>query len=142
MTYSDGLRSESGTVTILVVGLSTALLMVAGLLFDGGQILAARREMFAVADNAARAGAQAIDLGALRAGAPAQLESAAAEAAARGYLDRLGHDGSVRVTGDEVAVTVSTTVDLALLSAVGLEARTVTGTGHARIVQGITGPEG
>ncbi|MBS3939868.1 MAG: hypothetical protein KG028_02800, partial [Actinobacteria bacterium] len=65
MTAVAPRQGEDGAVSILVVGLATALLMVAGLLYDGGQILSARREAFAVADNAARAGAQALDIGAL-----------------------------------------------------------------------------
>ena len=129
-------------MSVLVVGLTTALLMVAGLLYDGGQILAARREAFAVADSAARAGAQAIDFAVLRASGQTRLDPAQAEAAARGHLDRRGHTGTVIVGDEHVEVTVSATVDLHLLRVVGLETRTVTGTGQARIVRGITGPEG
>ena len=43
MTAATARRGEDGSVSILVVGLATALLMVAGLLYDGGQILAGRR---------------------------------------------------------------------------------------------------
>jgi Flp pilus assembly protein TadG len=142
MTAVAPRQGEDGAVSILVVGLATALLMVAGLLYDGGQILSARREAFAVADNAARAGAQALDIGALRAGDTTRLEPVAAIAAAHGYLDRVGATGSVMIDGDRVEVVVSTTVDMHLLDAVGLDTRTVTGTGHARAVRGVTGPGG
>lgn len=133
---------EDGSVSILIVGLATALLMVAGLLYDGGQILTARREAFAVADNAARAGAQALDVGALRAEGTTRLEPTAAGAAVRSYLDRVGHGGTVTVDEDRVEVVVSVTVEMHLLSAVGFSSRTVTGTGQARAVRGITGPGG
>ena len=132
---------EDGAVSILLVGLTTALLMVAGLLYDGGQIVAARREAFALADSAARAGAQAVDLDVIRAGGPARLDPLAAEAAARDFLHRVGHDGTVAVGVDRVEVTVAMTVELHILRAVGLQSRTVTGTGEARIVRGITNPE-
>jgi Flp pilus assembly protein TadG len=135
-------RGDQGSVTILIVGLSFALLMVAGLLYDGGQILAGRREAFAVADSAARAGAQALDIGALRDGQATRLDPAAARAAAGSYLDRVGHTGTVSVEGDRVEVVVSHTVPLHLLGAVGLSSRTVTGTGEARAVRGVTGPGG
>ena len=57
---------ERGSVTVFVVIFTIALVFVAGLVFDGGQILAARREASNVAESAARAGAQAIDEGELR----------------------------------------------------------------------------
>lgn len=142
MTGAVRLGTEGGSVSIFLVGLATALLMMAGLLYDGGQILAARREAFALADNAARAGAQAVDLDLIRSGGPARLAPIAAEIAARGYLERAGHQGTVVVGADRVDVTVSTTVELHMLQMVGLKSRTVTGTGEARIVRGITTPEG
>jgi hypothetical protein len=142
MTGAAGRRTEDGSVSILVVGLATALLMVAGLLYDGGQILAGRREAFAVADNAARAGAQALDVGALRGSGATRLDPAAASRAVHDYLDRVGRTGSVTVDEDRVEVVVAITVETHLLSAVGFHARTVTGTGEARAVRGITGPGG
>ena len=134
--------SEEGSVSVFIVGLATALLIVAGLVHDGGRILAARQEAFAVADNAARAGAQAVDIDTLRATGDARLDAQAAQAAADVYLDRVGHSGAVLVTDDRVEVVVSVTVETLLLRTVGLEARTVIGTGEARLVRGITGPEG
>ena len=129
---------EDGAATIFVVGLATALLMVAGLLYDGGRVLAARREAFHTADNAARAAAQAVDIEVVRSGSSPLLDVAAAEIAAREYLERLGVDGAVVVTADHVSVTVSMDVEMALLQAVGLDGRTVTGTGRAQIVQGVS----
>lgn len=130
--------AEEGAATIFVVGLTTALLMVAGLVFDGGRVLAARREAFHAADNAARAAAQAVDVGSIRAGAPPLVDAAAAELAARRYLERIGLDGDVQATADHVEVTVAIDVEMALLQAVGFNGRTVTGTGRAQIVQGVT----
>jgi Flp pilus assembly protein TadG len=129
---------EDGAATIFVVGLATALLMLAGLLFDGGRILSARREAFHTADNAARAAAQAVDIEAVRSGAAPLLDVADAEVAAREYLERLGLDGEVLVTADQVSVTVSIDVEMALLQAIGLNGRTVTGTGRAQIVEGVS----
>ena len=133
---------EEGAATIFVVGLATALLMLAGLLFDGGRVLDARREAFHTADNAARAAAQAVDIEVVRSGAPPLLDIAAAETAAREYLDRLGLDGDVLVTADQVSVTVSIDVEMTLLQAIGLDGRTVTGTGRARIVEGVSNAGG
>ncbi len=133
---------EEGAATIFVVGLATALLMLAGLLYDGGRVLEARREAFHTADNAARAAAQAVDIDAVRSGAAPLLDVPAAEIAARNYLDRLGLAGEVLVTANQVSVTVSIDVEMALLQAIGLDTRTVTGTGRARIVQGVSNAGG
>ncbi|MDP8931787.1 MAG: pilus assembly protein TadG-related protein [Actinomycetota bacterium] len=135
-------REEQGAVLMFVVGLAAALLVLAGLVFDGGQILAARREAYALADNAARAGAQAVDLDALRGLEQLRLKPAAAEAAARSYLDRVGHEGVVTISDDTVQVRVTQTVPLVVLPMVGLKARTVSGVGEAHAVRGVTGPGG
>lgn len=135
-------RSERGTVTVFVVGLTLALMMVAGLVYDGGRILAARRQAHDVADNAARAGAQAVDVDALRAGAPVELDPLAAQVAAEDHLALTGHVGEVSVTGDSVEVTVTITTSMVLLQLAGVPERTVTASGRARLVRGITGPGG
>lgn len=135
-------RGDDGAVSILVVGLTTALLMVAGLVYDGGQILNGRREAFAVAHNAARAGAQAVDLDALRAGGTPQLDPVTAHTAAADYLTRHGYTGDVQIAGNSVQVQVRLDVPMVLLGAVGVPDRAVTGTGSARIVRGVSQPEG
>ncbi len=141
-TAAESGGGEHGAAVVFVVGLTTALLLLAGLVYDGGQILAARREAYAIADNAARAGAQAVDLDALRAGRPLYLEPASAKAAASNYLERLGWEGTVTVTGDTVQVRVSHTVPLLVLRMIGIQARTVAGIGQARIVRGVMTPGG
>src|SRR3712207_7980324 len=54
--YTTLFRSERGTVTVFVVVFMSALLAVAGLVIDGGNLLAARRHAANVAESAARAG--------------------------------------------------------------------------------------
>ena len=49
-------RDERGAVTVFVLVLSVALILAAGLVIDGGAILAARREAIAAAQGALRAG--------------------------------------------------------------------------------------
>lgn len=136
-----GWGSEEGSVTVFVVGLTLALLMAAGLVHDGGRVLAARRQAHGLADNAARAAAQAVDIDALRSGAPVALDPLAAQAAGEDYLAITGHPGEVVVTADMVEVTVTITTPMVLLQVVGISERTVTASGEARLVRGITGPE-
>ena len=128
-------------MTVFVVGLTLALMMVAGLVYDGGRILAARRQAHDLADNAARAAAQAVDLDALRSGSPVELDPLEAQVAAEDYLATTGHDGEVLVTADTVEVTVTITTPMVLLQLAGITERTVTASGEARLVRGITGPE-
>ncbi len=138
---SRWVADEEGAITVFVVALTLALMLVAGLVYDGGRILAARQQARDLADNAARAAAQQVDLDALRRGAAPSLDPLSAEVAARDYLTATGHDGDVVVTGDGVQVTVSVTTELVLLQLAGIGERMVTGTGQARIVRGVTGAE-
>lgn len=138
-TVRDG--SQDGAVTVFLVVLTLALLLVAGLVYDGGRVLAARQLARDLAGNAARAAAQSVDLDAVRAGSPPSLDALAAKASAQAYLDAAGYEGYVVVIGDRVEVTVSLTTPMALLQLAGITQRTVTGTGEARIVRGVTEPE-
>lgn len=133
-------HSEQGAISAFVVVVAATLILVAGLVLDGGRIISARRETSSVAQNAARAGAQAISLAETRAGTTT-LDPGAASAAVTDYLARTGHRGSARVTGDTVEVTVVHTVPMLLLSIAGAGERAVQAVETARIVQGVTGAE-
>lgn len=128
---------DRGVVTPFAVIIASALLLVAGLVHDGGLILAERREAGATAAAAARAGAQAIDVGAARASV-VRLDPAAAQLAAQQYLARVGHTGTVTIVDDTITVEVASTVDMHFLGLVGISSRDVTGTGTARATRGIS----
>jgi Flp pilus assembly protein TadG len=131
-------RSEHGSVTAFVTVFAVALLGVAGLVFDGGLMLAAHRRAFDEAEAAARAGAQALDVDALRAGAGVQLDPLEAERLAGEYLTSIGREGTVEVNGDTVLVRTAFRQDLTILGAFGFGSRTVEGEGVARAVRGVT----
>ena len=131
-------RDERGTVTVFVTVFMIALLVVAGLVIDGGNTLAARREAINVAESAARAGVQGLDEDAARAASGVRLSPAAARARRQGFLDATGHDGIVTVEGDTVIVEVTITQPLYILGIAGLGDTTVTGRGSARGVRGVT----
>jgi len=130
-------RSERGSVTAFVAGFTVALLAVAGLVADGGFLLAARRQAFDQAEAAARAGAQAIDINALRRHGVVQLDPGQARSDALAYLATTGHQGSVQVTGDTVTVDVTFQRPVTLLGIIGLGTVTVTGDGSADAVRGV-----
>jgi Flp pilus assembly protein TadG len=132
-------RDERGQVTGMVAVLAVALLALGALVFDGGQILTARREANNLARQAARAGAQELDVAQARVGT-FTLDPVAADSAARAYLDDVGvAPVSVQVTGDRVEVTVELTQRTPLLSILGIDERTVTATASARAARGVTG---
>ncbi len=127
-------RDHAGQVTPLVVVMATALILMGGLVVDGGVILAANRR--------ARAGAQALDTDAYRRGEPARLDPAEAVRLAEAWVGRYGHAGSARVVGpDTVEVQVSFSQPLSVLGIIGLGPVQVDGTGRARLVVRTGAPE-
>lgn len=110
------LRNERGAVSTFLAVLALALLAAAGLVVDGGRKVNTLREASNLADNAARAGAQAIDLDTLRTDGTVRLLPSAAEQEALDYLAELGHTATeIIVADDTITVTVELTVDPVLL---------------------------
>ena len=131
------MSDERGAVTAFVACFAVALIAVFGLVVDGGLILASRRQAFNAADAAARAGAQAIDESALRAGRPLTLDASEARERAADYLAAVGLAGVVDVAGERITVTVTTERALGVLGFTGLAPVTLTATGTARAVQAV-----
>jgi len=104
-------QDERGSVSILIAVLGLALLMATGLAVDGGRKLGALSEARDIADNAARAGAQAVDVDAYRQTGVPTINPAAATQAANAYLAAQGYSGTIVVNGTSVTVTVSITID-------------------------------
>jgi len=100
-------RDERGSITAFVAVVATALVLVAGMAYDGGQVIAAHNAARNDAGRAARAGAQQIDLDHLRSANEPRLDPVAAEAAAVAYLQRVGATGTATVTDASITVTVT-----------------------------------
>lgn len=130
---------QSGRVTAFVVIIVTAVLLFAGLVLDGGLALAAKVRALGEAQEAARAGAQEIDLAAYRANGTLRLEPQQASAAARKYLAAAGHTGTVSVAGNTVHVTVTVSQPTQLLPLIGIGSIAVTAAGQAQPQRGISG---
>ncbi len=109
------LLDDRGSVTGFVAVVAFALVMVAGMAYDGGQVIHAHTAARNHAEQAARAGAQEIDLVHLRQTNQARLDPTAAEVAVADYLDRVGATGSATVQGASVTVTVSVVQPLHIL---------------------------
>jgi Flp pilus assembly protein TadG len=106
---------DRGALSTFMAVIALALLMAAGLAVDGGRKIVALREASHLADNAARAGAQAVDLDTLRTSGELLVLPGQATTRATEYLASLGHTGEVTVEAATVTVTVTLTVDPVLL---------------------------
>lgn len=132
-------RRDEGSVTAFVAVVAVALVMVAGMAYDGGQVLAAHASARSDAAKAARAGAQEIDLEVLRATGEVALNPAAAEASALAYLEDAGAIGTANVEGNAVTVTVTLVQPMRILP---LPDRTVSATEEASAVEVTAGTLG
>lgn len=98
--------SERGSVSAFVAVVAVALVMVAGMAYDGGSIVAAQATARDLASSAARAGAQEVDLDRLRASGEPHLDPQRAAAAASAFLATASSTGTVLVEGPSITVTV------------------------------------
>jgi hypothetical protein len=131
-------RDDRGSLTLFAVVLALGLLAMTGLVVDGGANLTAQRRANHLAEQAARAGAQAVDVGALRAGGSPVLTARAATSAAHAYLAAAGQRaGQVVVHGDSIEVTVTRSQPTAILGLLGIHQLTVTGQGSAQLLIGV-----
>ena len=128
-------EDESGMVTASVVIFTLALVVMAGLVLDGGLALSAKVQAIDDAQAAARAGAQAIDIPLYRSTGQITLDPAQATTDAELYLAQSGHAGTVAVNGEQVTVTVTISQATQILSLVGIGHLTVSGTGTAAAEQ-------
>jgi hypothetical protein len=112
----------SAIAAYFLVGV-VALFALAGLVLDGGSALAARGQAADVAQQAARAGANALDVASLRTGGAGDLTAdvGRARAAAGAVLAAAGVDGEIEVAGSRVTVTTHVEKPTAILSLIGVD---------------------
>jgi hypothetical protein len=134
-------RGERGAVSVFVVSLIPAFVVVLGLVLDGGHMLSGHRGTRNLAAQAARAGAQEIDPP--PPGGRPTLNPVRAPQRAEAFLAAADATGSARVVCpngvcDRIEVTVTDTVELTILGAIGVPDRTVSDTVTVRLASGIT----
>lgn len=145
-------RHERGSIAPAVPVIATALLLLGGLGIDGSRQLNARGEAVAFAEEAARAGAQGVDVAA----SDLQLDSALAEDRVNRYCERVEQLGQVEscrfvriqpVSDDDprmlvVVTEVKLQIEASLLSMIpGVHYLRASATAHARPYEGINAPE-
>jgi Flp pilus assembly protein TadG len=133
---------DRGSAALWLAITMVGMLIMAGLVLDGGAAIGAREQAADVAQQAARAGADALDPSALRAGngsAGLTANPAAADRAARAVLDAAGVQGyRVSVAGNTVTVTASAAKPTVILAAAGITEVHGTATATAQSLLGTT----
>jgi Flp pilus assembly protein TadG len=134
--------TERGASTIFVIGMVAVLFAVAGLAIDGGRVLNGKDRAYDVAEQAARAGANQLDIAAVRSAGGGQVridETAARNAAAAFVASVPGYSvEGIATSPTQVTVRVRGTVNSVLLSLAGFSTFTVRGDATASPVTGIT----
>jgi hypothetical protein len=134
----DG-RGDEGQISGFAVIMVTAMLAVAGLVLDGGLAVSAKVRALDIAQSAARAGAQHLDLTLYRQTGLVRLNVAEATTAAQAWLSSVAATGTVTATAQQVRVEVTAVADTQLLSIVGVDSITVHATATAVAVRSDTG---
>ncbi|MFE4663799.1 TadE/TadG family type IV pilus assembly protein [Streptomyces sp. NPDC056716] len=131
--FRRALRDDRGSMSLFVLVTVVALFLVAALVYDGAGRLRALTHAEGVAQEAARAGGQAIDAGKAISGGGVTVDRNAAVAAARTYLSREGVSGTVSVSEDGGSLEVTVTESYRALF-LGAASGTVTGHGSANLI--------
>jgi Flp pilus assembly protein TadG len=137
-----GTGDDRGAATLFVVGLAVMLLVVAGLVVDGGLAINARSTAFDIAEQGARAGARHVDETALRERDEVVIDQEAARVDAERFLGEAlagkeNPDFGITFDGNQMTVTVTYDVDTALLGLVGRQQFSVEAVATARAAVGI-----
>ena len=134
---------ERGSITLMLLALFLALTALAGIVIDGGAKLDQAENANAVAQEAARAGAGMVDPAQAYASGSFVVDQAQAQAAAEQYLAARGLQCPVQCqvstpTPDTIQVTVTMTSPTRVLSIVGIDSMSSTGSATASLVTGVT----
>jgi Flp pilus assembly protein TadG len=129
--------NDDGSISAFVLLLLVACMALLGLVVDGGSALAARQSAADEAEQAARAGAGALSVDALRSGS-LQLDPSAAMAAADSFASEAGHPGTASVAGGVVTVRITYRIPTEILGIVGITSLPVSAVASAVDVRGVT----
>lgn len=134
---------DRGSISVFVAFSVVGLLLIIGLVADGGLKVRAVQEADALAAEAARAAGQEIDVPAAVSGSAVRVDRQAAATAASAYLAAANAPGTVAVSddGQAIEVTVTLTRPTAFLSLIGITHVTVTGHATVALVHAVTGAE-
>jgi len=134
---------DAGAVTVILLLLSGAFLAFAGLVWDGGRAITARQHAADLAEQAARAGADDLDVAAARRQGIDAIDAPQAITDACRYVrvTALGAQCTATATATAVTVRVTTRTPTVLLGLVGLSSLTTRGSATAGAVRGVISGE-
>ena len=132
-----GERDDHGAIAAFVVLLMVGFLALLGLVVDGGTALTSHQAAQTEAEQAARAGAGALSVDALRDGA-IQIDGPAALATANGFMAAAGHAGTAVVANGVVTVRIHYRVPTVILGLIGIDQLDVWAEAAAVNVGGVT----
>ena len=122
-------------------GVGVRPIHLAGVVIDGGAKLNQAENANAIAQEAARAGAGLVNPANAYSTGSFTVDQGQALAAARQYLAAAGYHGTVIPVGTEsIHVTVTVTAPTRVLSIIGIDSMSSTGSATASLVAGVTGP--
>lgn len=128
---------EAAFVAVWMLGVATVALLLVALAADGARVFSAVSETGATARAASRAGVLAVDP------ATRTLNPALADNEARAVVTAREMTPTavvVSADGTQIEVAVETTIDLPLLSLLGVQTRTVSSTATATVLEGVGPP--
>lgn len=128
-------HGQDGFAAIFTIGTLLTVMLAVGFVLDAGLAMDGWVRADNEAQQAARAGAQALDLAVYRASGQTVLNPTQAATAANNFLAAAGDTGIVTVQGTTVTVTVTRTHHTALLGLVGISTLTAHATAHATAEQ-------
>jgi len=132
-----GRSDDGGSLTAFVAVFCVALFVLIGLVVDAGRAISIRSTALVEAQQAARAGAGQLSVGALRSG-QIEIDPADAERAVNDYLATVGQSGTTSVVGQTVTVRIATYEPTVILGIVGINRINVSVTARATNVHGVS----
>jgi Flp pilus assembly protein TadG len=138
-TSEPGAQHERGAAAVMLVLLTPVFFALAGLVLDGGRAIAARQRAADLAEQAARSGANSLDVSGLRATGADTINLTSAPSVACHYVATVepGDGCATTVAPTQVTVTVTTHTPTVLLGLIGINTFTTTGTASAQAVTGV-----
>ncbi|MGW3993265.1 pilus assembly protein TadG-related protein [Amycolatopsis sp. NPDC004772] len=128
------LQGERGSASVLILGLTIAVLVGVGFAVDGTRKGQAYSQARSIAEEAARAGGQALKTRELAVGTDADVDPQLAVVEAQRYLNAFGASGTARWADGRVVVETTITRPTIFLGSIGISEFTVHGSGTAVVV--------
>ncbi len=117
-------RTEQGSATVFVIGFAIVLFLCAGLVIDGGLAINKRMRIADDAEQAARIGADSIDVAEFRRSENLVIDKQLAQRRITGYMSDLGYGGgnwTAVIQQGQVSVSVSDQSKTFILDLFGVE---------------------